>query len=87
MVDTSAPPKPPHVIAKLKKQQVCKPSSRLYLATYIIVALMLMCGLYNFMQLEKERVEEIERDNQTLMCRMQKVMKTRAKVDHRKHHR
>lgn len=53
MVDNKPPPARPHIVSKLKKQQ-----------------------------LEKERLEEIDRDNLTLLKKMQRIMKTEGDVDH-----
>ena len=46
---------------------------------------------YNFVaQVERERADEIERDNHTLLTKMQRIMSTQGSVEHRntyRHHR
>ena len=46
---------------------------------------------YNFVsQVERERTEEIDRDNYNLLTKMQRIMSTQGSVDHRntyRHHR
>ena len=49
-----------------------------------------MATTISFLQVEKERAEEIERDNLTLLTKMQRIMSTQGSVEHRntyRHHR
>jgi len=47
-------------------------------------------GKWKKQQIEKERAEEIERDNLSLLTKMQHIMETQGHVDHKntyRHHR
>ena len=49
-----------------------------------------MATTISFLQVEKERAEEIARDNHTLLTKMQRIMSTQGSVEHRntyRHHR
>ena len=50
------------------------------LHVYIIAC---MIDVFHLSQVERERQEEVQRDNHTLLCKMQTIMKTHGYVDHR----
>ena len=64
MVDTSAPKQHPHVTSKQKKEQVW----------YTLISHFYIVSLYcHILQLQRERAEVIDRDNMTLLKKMDSI--------------